>query len=235
MAPAAAHGIPSHELLHGKFRFWLIAISTRSRTVLLACVPPPVLHYRVSVLHLVDEVHVVTPTMTFRVRYDRQEDVREVVNTIKNDPELTASLLEFIHTRSAGGHESEASQNLGPFRSDAAALSFLVSRLRAALRPEAIFRFGSRAADAERPDSDFDLLVVLPDGETGLPDYFAAYAPVAGCGLGVDVVPCRTADFEADRYHPGTISFAADQEGRLVYARPGGPFRQRYYREQNVE
>ncbi len=175
----------------------------------------------------------VTPTMTFRVRADRQKAVREVVNTIKNDPELTASLLEFIHTRPQRGHEGEASQNLGPFRSDDAAMSFLVGRLRAALRPEAIFLFGSRATGTDRLDSDYDLLVILPDGERGPPDYFAAYAPVAGCGLGVDVVPCRLADFKADRQQPGTIAYAADQEGRLLYARPGGPFRERYRGEEN--
>ncbi len=184
-------------------------------------------------LHIVDEVYVPTPTMTFRVQSERQETVREVVNAIKNDPELTASLLEFIHMWPEAGHEGEAPPNLGPFRSNDAALSFLVGRLRTALRPEAIFLFGSRAVGAERPDSDFDLLVVLPDGETGPPDYFAAYAPVAGCGLGVDVVPCKTADFEADRHQLGTIAFAADQAGRLVYARPGGPFRQRYRGKEN--
>ncbi len=170
-----------------------------------------------------------TPTMTFRVQPDRQETVREVVNVIKNDPELSASVLEFIHTRPEPSVEGETPINLGPFRSTDAALSFLVGRLRTALRPEAIFLFGSRAMGTERPDSDFDLLVVLPDGEAGPPDYFAAYAPVAGCGLGVDVVPCRTADFEADRHQAGTIAFAADQAGRVVYARPGSPFRKRYH------
>ena len=56
-------------------------------------------------LHIVDEVHMVTPTMTFRVRSDRQAAVREVVNAIKNAPELTASLLEFIAEGNAGAGE----------------------------------------------------------------------------------------------------------------------------------
>ncbi len=175
----------------------------------------------------------VTPTMTFRVRSERQDTVREVVNVIKNDPELTASVLEFIHTRPEEALEGDVPRNLGPFRSINAALTFLVGRLRTALRPEAIFLFGSRAEGTERPDSDFDLLVILPDGETGPPDYLAAYAPVAGCGLGVDVVPCQMTDFKADRNKPGTIAYAADKEGRLVYARPGGPFRERYRNKEN--
>jgi hypothetical protein len=163
-----------------------------------------------------------TPVMTFRVHPDRQEAVRAVVNAIKNNPDLSASLLEFIRAR------PETPRNLGPFRNDEAALSFLIGRLQAALRPEAIFLFGSRAAGTARPDSDFDLLAILPDAESGPPDYFAAYAPVAGCGIGVDVVPCRLADFETDRHRPGSIAFAADREGRLLYARPGGPFRLRF-------
>lgn len=168
--------------------------------------------------------------MSFRVRPDRQGAVREVVNSIKSDPELTAALLRVVRSRpEAGfGQADEPAPNLGPFRSAGAALSFMVGRLRAALRPEAIFLFGSRAGGTgERPDSDFDLLLILPDDETGPPDYFAAYAPLAGCGLGVDVVPCRLADFAAERGQPGTLAFAADRDGRLVYARPGGPFRDR--------
>ena len=172
-----------------------------------------------------------TPTMSFRVRPDRQGAIREVVNSIKDDPELTEVLLRVVRSRpQAGpGGESEPPPNLGPFRSEEAALSFLIGRLRAALRPEAIFLFGSRADGThERPDSDFDLLLILPDDETGPPDYFAAYAPLAGCGVGVDVVPCRLADFAADSGQPGTLAYAADRDGRLVYARPGGPFRERF-------
>ncbi|MBF0333150.1 MAG: nucleotidyltransferase domain-containing protein [Alphaproteobacteria bacterium] len=119
-------------------------------------------------------------------------------------------------------------RNIGPFRNEDAALSFLVGRLKTALRPVALFLFGSRAAGSARPDSDFDLLVILPDAESGPPDYHAAYAPVAGCGVGVDVVPCRLADFEAERRRPGTIAHAADSEGRLLYASPGSPFRDRW-------
>ena len=173
----------------------------------------------------------VTPTMTFRVRAERQDAVREVVNAIKDDPDLTASVLQVLHARSTNGSTTATTGNLGPFRSEDAALSFLVGRLTASLRPEAIFLFGSRAAGREKPTSDFDLLVILPNNRNGPADYFAAYAPVAGCGVGVDVIPCRNTDFEADRDRPGTIAFAADQKGRLLYARPGSPLRERFRSE----
>lgn len=172
-----------------------------------------------------------TPTITFRVRPERQSAVREVVNAIKDDPGMTAAMLEFIRTRPAPLQDAageNAVRNIGPFRNEDAALSFLVGRLKTALHPIAIFLFGSRATGSARPDSDFDLLIVLPDDEGGAPDYYAAHAPVAGCGIGVDVVPCRLADFEADRVQPNTIAHAADSEGRLLYARPGSPFRDRW-------
>jgi predicted nucleotidyltransferase len=167
--------------------------------------------------------------MTFRVQSDRQDAIRKVVNAIKDDPGLTESMLEFLRVRSIADAQADPTvRNLGPFRSEDAALSFLVGRLRAALRPEAIFLFGSRALESGRPDSDFDLLVILSDRQPGPPDYFAAYAPLAGCGIGVDVVPCCAADFEVDRHQEGTIAHAADRQGRLLYARPGGPFRARW-------
>ncbi len=168
--------------------------------------------------HRVDEVPVATPIMTFRVPLDQQDAVRQIVQAIKTNPAVTPSLIDVIH---ANGH-----RNVGPFRSEQAALSFLAGRLTATLHPEAIFLFGSRAADTAQPDSDFDLLVILVDEHPV--DHATAYAPVAGCGIGVDVVACGITDFEADRHQPGTIAHAADSGGRLLYARPGGPFRQRY-------
>ena len=176
-----------------------------------------------------------TPTISFRVKRHRQNAVREVVNAIKNDTGLTTALLDFIRGQSTPGQTErtgDSSRNLGPFRSEAAALSFLVGRLGAALRPEAIFLSGSRASSTPRPDSDFDLLVILPDDVTGSPDHFDAYAPVAGSGIGVDVVPCHLADFEAERNRPGTVAFAAEHEGRLLYARPGSRLRDRYRRRE---
>jgi len=120
--------------------------------------------------------------------------------------------------------DGRAARNLGPFRSEAAALSFLTGRLVTALRPEAVLLFGSRAGGRARHDSDFDLLVVLPDAAASPPDHFVAYAPIAGSGLGVDVVPCRLADYLAERDQPGTVAFAAHQ-GRTLYVRPGNQLR----------
>ena len=75
------------------------------------------------------------------------------------------------------------SQPIGPFRSEAAAHGFLCDRLVFALRADAIWLFGSRARGDARPDSDFDLLVVLPDGQREEEYSYEAVAnPVVACG-----------------------------------------------------
>jgi hypothetical protein len=111
-----------------------------------------------------------------------------------------------------------SSRPVGPFKDEAAALAFLRDRLVLALKPLAIWQFGSRARGDAEPDSDFDLLVVLPDG---LPtEYYSAHQaaePVAGCGLGYDIVPCSLSEFRQDRDTPGSLVHNAVTEGRAVY------------------
>ena len=110
---------------------------------------------------------------------------------------------------------------VGPFKDEASALAFLRDRLVLVLKPLAIWQFGSRARGDAEADSDFDLLVVLPDG---LPPqtYSARRAaePVAGCGLGYDVVPCSLTEFRKDRDTPGSLVHNAITEGRAVYRDP---------------
>jgi len=69
--------------------------------------------------------------------------------------------------------------NTGPFANEDEALREVVKRLAAALKPASIWLFGSRARGDNRPDSDFDLLVVtkVADGEDGR-DYDRVYAAI---------------------------------------------------------
>jgi hypothetical protein len=116
--------------------------------------------------------------------------------------------------------EDRASQAVGPFRSEVAAIGFIRDRLVFALRPDAIWLFGSRARGDARPDSDFDLLVVLPDGR---PEeaytYESAARPVAACGLACDIVPCRWSELLDGLKQAGTLGHSAISEGRLIYKR----------------
>lgn len=109
----------------------------------------------------------------------------------------------------------------GPFRSEAAALGFIRDRLVASLHPRMVWLFGSRARGDARPDSDFDILVVLPDD---LPEraygHEAVAEPLVASGLAYDVVPARWSEFLTAREQPGTLAHKAVREGRLLYQDP---------------
>jgi predicted nucleotidyltransferase len=112
------------------------------------------------------------------------------------------------------------SRPVGPFRDETAALAFLRDRLVASLRPSMVWLFGSRARGDARPDSDFDLLVVLPDGlRENAYSHRAVAAPLVACGLAFDVVPCAWSDFVADRRVDGSLVHRAVTEGKLLYQR----------------
>lgn len=150
------------------------------------------------------------------------------VQTVRAKPEHRQLLQRAAEILRGGGApvlrkliEAAESRPVGPFVNEAAALAFLRDRLVASLRPKAIWLFGSRARGDARPDSDFDLLVVLPDG---LPP--AAYRPervsepIVACGLGYDVVPCSQAEFLRQRERPGSLINRAVGEGRPIYRDP---------------
>ena len=44
-----------------------------------------------------------------------------------------------------------------------------------------------------------------------------AAEPVAGCGLGYDIVPCSLSEFRKDRDAPGSLVHNAVTEGRAIY------------------
>lgn len=103
---------------------------------------------------------------------------------------------------------------------DLTPLREVVRRIVASWKPAQIWLFGSRARGAATADSDWDLLVVVPDGVDD-----EAFDPVAAWQLGkdsgvrADIIPCRTADFDEDRRTPNTLAFEAATHGRLVYER----------------
>ena len=109
--------------------------------------------------------------------------------------------------------------NCGPYRSQTQALAEVVRRLVDALDPEAIWLFGSRARRTHRPTSDFDLLVVTRDDDDAGSDYQHVYAPIAGSGIGCDVVPCPKHVFEHERNAGAGLVRAVVREGRRLYER----------------
>ncbi len=148
------------------------------------------------------------PVQSIRARPEHRDILQTVADLLRGGREpALRKLLDDVKARP-----------VGPFKDEAAALAFLRDRLVLALKPLAIWQFGSRARGDNDQDSDFDMLVVLPDG---LPaeSYSARRAaePVAGCGLGYDIVPCSLSEFQKDRDVPGSLVYNAVAEGRAIY------------------
>lgn len=96
----------------------------------------------------------------------------------------------------------------------------LLERIVARLNPEEIWLFGSRAEGRARPDSDYDLLAVLPDDapESAL-DLIKAWELTCGLGVAVDLVPCTKSTFEEEKDDIGTLARAAYRRGKRIYER----------------
>jgi hypothetical protein len=122
--------------------------------------------------------------------------------------------------RETGVAEQTLRPNIGPYRDEDAALQALVDRLVVGLRLRAIYLFGSRAEGRARPDSDFDLVVVLDDSA---PDeattYEAVYAPICGSGVGCDVVPCRIGELAEVLRDPANPWHLSWRNARMLYER----------------
>jgi predicted nucleotidyltransferase len=99
------------------------------------------------------------------------------------------------------------------------ALAEIVRRLVEALRPDRIYLFGSRARGEAGPDSDYDLMVIVPTSD--LPGYRRdqlAYRALLGMGVAKDVVVWTREEFDRRARVPASFPATIVREGRLLYA-----------------
>lgn len=98
-------------------------------------------------------------------------------------------------------------------------LAEVVRRLVAAYRPEQVYLFGSVARGEAGPDSDYDLLVVVPDeAPPELRRSRLAYEALCGTGTAADVLVCTRSYFEARRHLRASLPGTVLREGRLLHA-----------------
>lgn len=87
------------------------------------------------------------------------------------------------------------------------------------VHPEQVILFGSHARGDARPDSDVDLLVVMPNGE--LPprrDLVARlYLRLMNAGVPKDIVLFRRDEVDAHRLERNHLVPGALSEGRVLY------------------
>lgn len=99
-------------------------------------------------------------------------------------------------------------------------LSRIVERLAAGLEPLRIYVFGSAARGEAGPDSDYDLLAVVPDGApAGIEASRQAARLLWGVPFAADVLVMRDSRFRAEAQAPGSLPASVLAEGRVVYER----------------
>lgn len=94
----------------------------------------------------------------------------------------------------------------------------MVRRIVAEAQPRRIVLFGSAARGDLRPDSDIDLLVIVPDGVHRRRTAQQLYRALRGIGVPYDIVVATEGDLERHGDVPGYVYRRALAEGRDVYA-----------------
>ena len=97
-------------------------------------------------------------------------------------------------------------------------LAEVVRRLVEAYRPGCIYLFGSVARGDAGPDSDYDLLVVVPDDAP--PERRRsrlAYEVLRGTGIAADVLVCTRSYFEQRRLLQASLPGTVLREGRALH------------------
>lgn len=103
-------------------------------------------------------------------------------------------------------------------RAGDAALAEMVRRLAEAYRPERIYLFGSVARGEAGPDSDYDILVIVPDDAS--PERLRSrlgYRALRGTGRAADVVVWPKSSFERRARVSASLPATVTREGTLVY------------------
>jgi len=98
-------------------------------------------------------------------------------------------------------------------------LAEIVRRLIEAYQPERIYLFGSVARGDADADSDYDLLLVMPDDTPPeRRDSDLAYRALRGIGVATDVLVCTQAYFEERRHLRASLPGTILREGSLLHA-----------------
>jgi predicted nucleotidyltransferase len=97
-------------------------------------------------------------------------------------------------------------------------VSTVVERIVNSVHPLRIILFGSKARGEARPDSDIDILVVMPDGTHRRDTMVKIYHAVGDLNVNVDVMVATSADMIDYADSPGLIYREAIREGVQLYA-----------------
>ena len=99
-------------------------------------------------------------------------------------------------------------------------LKLIVAHIRKLAEPEMIILFGSYARGLAGPDSDVDLLVVMPVQDSRRQQTVAIRTALSGMGLAKDVIVVTPEEVERYGNLVGTVIRPALHEGKVLYERP---------------
>jgi len=98
------------------------------------------------------------------------------------------------------------------------ALNEIVRRLVSVYHPEKIYLFGSVARGEAGPDSDYDLVVILPDGAPlSLQTEDLGYRALRRTGAAADILVWTRTDFERQLHLKASFPSTVVREGKLLY------------------
>ena len=101
---------------------------------------------------------------------------------------------------------------------DSKIINDLISRIVNAAHPIRIVLFGSAARGDMRPDSDIDVMVVMPEGTHRLNTVRQLYKQIFGLGYPVDIVVTTPSILEQHKDSIGLIYRTVLAEGKQIYA-----------------
>ncbi|MBI2913424.1 MAG: nucleotidyltransferase domain-containing protein [Chloroflexi bacterium] len=98
-------------------------------------------------------------------------------------------------------------------------LAEIVRRLAEAYRPERIYLFGSVARGDAGPDSDHDLMLIVPDeAAPERRDSVLASRVLRGTGVAADVLVWTRSRFERRKHVVASLPATVLRDGRLLHA-----------------
>lgn len=100
------------------------------------------------------------------------------------------------------------------------AINEMVRRIVEKFDPEQIILFGSHARGTAGPDSDVDLLVVMPVRGSKRDKAIEIRVALHDAPLPKDIIVTTPEEFAWRKEIPGTIERPAAREGKVLYARP---------------
>jgi len=103
-------------------------------------------------------------------------------------------------------------------RSIEGVLGEIVKRIVDTVHPKKIILFGSAARGGMGPDSDLDLLVVVPSVEHRRKTAQRIYRSLIGVGFAADIIVVTEDDVEQFKNHSGLVIKLAIEEGKVLYA-----------------